>query len=724
MDLAHLGIRADSKEVVEADKNLQNLSATAGKTDKSIDGLRDKTQKAETASSKMNESVQKQTKSWSALNGVYVKAAAALGGVIGAGAMMTQFIRNTIEADEAQAQLAASLQSTRGASGQTIESLNKHAAALQSMTKFGDDAVNAAQGLLLSFTRVGGDVFPRATSAILDMATAMKMDLQSATLQVGKALNDPILGVTALSRAGVQFSEKQKALIKDMVETNRVAEAQAMILKELEVQFGGSARAARETLGGAITSLSNAWGDLFEVGKNGSEVLRLAIESLITAIQDPAFMSFMQMIGVGLFTAMSLLVNAINLAINGIVLLGDNLDIVIPIMLAAFGPAAYNMVLSFAASFTGVLIPAVKTFFAIIAANPLTIMAAAVGFLILRFTDWEVSIQNIIKAWGLFVAEWNLFWGNEAGARRGLEIYLNAEKAVADLKTSANEIKNNVLTGFKGGTDHAAPRLENAIASGGAKAAQSLQSAQEAAMARYQQLNGVLVKEMGDTLIEGGNYIYNQADGSIRSAGESASQSMGTALESGGSTAGTAIESAMGRGAATVYNTIEAAFATLAPLYDVFNAFNRQLRAEIALMNSEAGLNRAQRERELAEANRLRRNSLNNSGGGSGGSSGGGRSGSVPGFPISTGGFGTGAPGTPTVGSDAAGADVRQPTTSAELAEQARIRAENKKVDIQIVNRLDPQMMADVLGTRYGQEQLMNAIAANRTELAALLGVA
>jgi hypothetical protein len=197
-------------------------------------------------------------------------------------------LRNTIEAERVQAQLAAALKSTGGAAGLTQAQLNGMAGELQRVTTFGDEAINSAQALLLTFTKIGGDVFPKAIEAAANMATALGTDLQSATTQLGKALNDPIRGVTALGRAGVQFSADQKAMIASLVETGRTAEAQRLILAELETQFGGSAVAARDTLGGALEGLRNAFGDLLE-GDSGGEGIKgtkAALESFTATLQS------------------------------------------------------------------------------------------------------------------------------------------------------------------------------------------------------------------------------------------------------------------------------------------------------------------------------------------------------------------------------------------------------------------------------------------------------
>lgn len=197
----------------------------------------------------------------------------AVGGLTAISVGLGKIYQNTVESEKAQAQLAAAIKSTGGAAGLTAAELNKMAEGFQAITTFDDEAISGAQALLLTFTNVGRDVFPQATKAILDMSTALGQDLTSSTTLVGKALNDPIKGLTALTRVGVSFSQQQKDLITNLAETGRVAEAQREILKELERQYGGSAEAARNTLGGAIQGLQNDFNNLLE-GDSGSAGIR------------------------------------------------------------------------------------------------------------------------------------------------------------------------------------------------------------------------------------------------------------------------------------------------------------------------------------------------------------------------------------------------------------------------------------------------------------------
>lgn len=193
-------------------------------------------------------------------------------GVIAAAFGSRAIIRATVEQEKVVAQLNATIRSTGMAAGASQKEMNalsgelqRYAAQLQKTTTFGDEAIISSQALLLTFRQIGTDTMPRAQKAILDLSQAMQMDLRSATLQVGKALNDPILGVTALRRSGIQLTESQQDLIKSFVEVGDVAKAQTIILEELENQFGGSAEAARNTLGGALSALTNNFGDFLEV---------------------------------------------------------------------------------------------------------------------------------------------------------------------------------------------------------------------------------------------------------------------------------------------------------------------------------------------------------------------------------------------------------------------------------------------------------------------------
>ena len=169
------------------------------------------------------------------------------------------------EQEKAIAQVEAGLKSTGNTVGITSEKLQQMAADLQKTTLFGDEEIlKGATAQLLTFTNITGEQFEKTQKVALDLATRLDGDLKSASIMLGKALNDPIANLSALSRAGIQFSEEQKATVRSMVEMNDLAGAQTLILNELEKQYGGSAEAAAQAGMGPITQLTNQLSDLSE----------------------------------------------------------------------------------------------------------------------------------------------------------------------------------------------------------------------------------------------------------------------------------------------------------------------------------------------------------------------------------------------------------------------------------------------------------------------------
>lgn len=174
------------------------------------------------------------------------------------------------DADNATKQIEAGLRSTRGVSGQTVDSLLADADRLRNQSLFGDDEiVMKLQAQLLTFTNITGTNFKRTEQAAIDLATRLGGDLQGSAIMLGKALNDPIQGLTALRRVGVGFTEDQRKIIENLVKQNDLFGAQKLILDNIEEQYGGSGAAAADSMAGAlhrqkeaVEDLQEAWGGL------------------------------------------------------------------------------------------------------------------------------------------------------------------------------------------------------------------------------------------------------------------------------------------------------------------------------------------------------------------------------------------------------------------------------------------------------------------------------
>lgn len=170
---------------------------------------------------------------------------------LGIGAKVGSFLKDSVtEAREAQvvgARTESVIKSMGLASSVTARQIGSMAMSLSKKTAVDDEAIQSGQNLLLTFGNVAksaGDsngVFAKTSSLMVDMSAAMGQDMKSSAIQLGKALNDPIKGVTALTRVGVSFTEGQKKQIEQLVESGNLMGAQKVILGELSKQFGGAA---------------------------------------------------------------------------------------------------------------------------------------------------------------------------------------------------------------------------------------------------------------------------------------------------------------------------------------------------------------------------------------------------------------------------------------------------------------------------------------------------
>lgn len=207
------------------------------------------------------------------------RALALVGVGIGIGVMVSQakqYIGLAERQIHAESRVAAVIKGTGMAAGFTAEQLKKKASALQAVTMVGDEEILELQAKLLTFKSITGDVFDKATSVVLNMAAVMGTNASGAALQLGRALEDPVRGVSALRRTGVSFSEAQKVIIKQFVETNQLAKAQAYILDTVQGQLGDVAKEMAKMDAGKLQQARNVLGDVRE--EMGKKLIPLSIK--------------------------------------------------------------------------------------------------------------------------------------------------------------------------------------------------------------------------------------------------------------------------------------------------------------------------------------------------------------------------------------------------------------------------------------------------------------
>lgn len=321
--------------------------------------------------------------------------------------LVRQAIPAATESAQALGQVNAALASMGPVAGRTTQQLQDQAKALMDISTFDDDDIlKSVTANMLTFGKVTGETFDRAQLAALNLSARLGQDLQSSAIQIGKALNDPIKGVTALTRVGVSFTESQKDQIKAMTQTGNVAGAQAIILGELEKQFGGAAKALHDATPGA--DVQHSWDDFKE--KVGAIALKVA-PPLLAALGNilDKFNSLPDGVqtGIVVFAGVAAVIGPVVTTVGTLVTAFSALAPVVAIAAGALSPFLV----------------------------PLAAVAAAVAAVWYAWKHWD-QIKALVGKVGGAVADW---WNNNVGpilgkawdlVKRGAQIWWDMHVAV------------------------------------------------------------------------------------------------------------------------------------------------------------------------------------------------------------------------------------------------------------------------------------------------------
>lgn len=313
----------------------------------------------------------------------------------------------------ANLQTAAVLKSTGGVAHITAKHVTELSESLGNLAGVAPETVQASENVLLTFTKIGkkGGVFDQATTAALDMSTALHTDLKGASIQVGKALNDPIKGVTALRRVGVSFSQAQIDLIKKLEATHHHLRAQKLILRELHTEFSGSAAAAGKTFTAQLTRMKE------QLAQIGMQLITVALPSV------KEFMGWIEK-GIKYFQALSphtrklIVEGALLAAALGPVLmvLGSIVtasEALIPILVACTGPVGLIAIAAIAAgaglyylyTHSETARSALNTLFTILEhLQPLYYLAKAADAVAQHFGGWKRTFLLVEKGYLSFIS--------------------------------------------------------------------------------------------------------------------------------------------------------------------------------------------------------------------------------------------------------------------------------------------------------------------------------
>jgi len=168
-------------------------------------------------------------------------------------AVFVRGIKSTLDAfarqEKAERGLRAALEQTGNFTQRNVRILKDYASALQSVTLSGDEAIIEAQTLLVTLG-TQAEHLKEATELTLDWAVAMGKDLNSAALDVGKAMGGNIM---MLQRYGIEIDK-----------TAFKTQGASVVLEKLRDAVGGRARAEADTVTSAFGQLNNVLGDVSE----------------------------------------------------------------------------------------------------------------------------------------------------------------------------------------------------------------------------------------------------------------------------------------------------------------------------------------------------------------------------------------------------------------------------------------------------------------------------
>lgn len=336
--------------------------------------------------------------------GGLLKGALVGGGIIAGAAALTGAFKRAADAVQLQQQLMnqtkAVLKSTGNAAGTSAKGVLALSDALEKKSLIDSEEIQKGQNLLLTFTNVrneagkGNDIFTQTTKTLVDMSTALGQDTKASAIQLGKALNDPVKGVTALSKVGVSFTAGQKKTIASLVKSGDTLGAQKVILKELNKEFGGSAAAAGKTAAGQFKHFRDVIDGVFEAIVKRAVPILLKIIGFLQS-NFPKAVSAVQPYIDKLKSAFASVKSALEPVFN---FLKANPAVV----------KAFAITLGILAAAVGVASAAVGIFNAVLALNPISLVVIAIAALVAGFvyayTHFETFRNIADKVFNAFKA--------------------------------------------------------------------------------------------------------------------------------------------------------------------------------------------------------------------------------------------------------------------------------------------------------------------------------
>jgi len=257
---ASKGARTLTKRSKDAAREVKKLRVAAAKAKPALNGIQRALKKSADAAALLTGPLGGIASRLSVLGRVAsVGGAALLAFSVAVGTLtfgLTAAITESEKFERSGFRVQAVLEATGSSAGFTAKEIRGLSKDIARTTLATSQGVEATAAKLLTFRSIQGDVFTEALQLSQDLAETGFGSIEGAAVQLGKALEDPIAGVSALKEVGVSFSPVQKEQIRQFIELNQLAKAQAVILEVLSGQVGDVGVKAAEGLTGSYNKLN------------------------------------------------------------------------------------------------------------------------------------------------------------------------------------------------------------------------------------------------------------------------------------------------------------------------------------------------------------------------------------------------------------------------------------------------------------------------------------
>jgi hypothetical protein len=209
--------------------------------------------------------------------------------IAAAGALIAKNVQALSRIERINAQTEQTIKSMGNTAGISAQGIEQLAGSLENLTATEAETIQEGANLLLTFKNIqnqageGNDIFTQTAGIMVDLARAMGTSASGEAIRLGKALNDPIRGLTALTRVGVSFTDEQREQVKALQQSGDLMGAQKIILAELQQQFGGSGAAFAKTFSGQLELMGH---ELGTIGEEATKSVLPALQGMVEQLRE------------------------------------------------------------------------------------------------------------------------------------------------------------------------------------------------------------------------------------------------------------------------------------------------------------------------------------------------------------------------------------------------------------------------------------------------------